>query len=58
MADQKKVDEILRKAREALKEQPEVSDADFMAEFEVSDAEYKRGFTLPGVGMKKTKGKK
>jgi hypothetical protein len=33
-----------------LKKRPEISDEEFMAEFEVSDEEYKIGLVLPGIG--------
>jgi hypothetical protein len=47
---QKRVDEITRKFQENLKKRPVVSDEDFMKETEVSDEEYKKGFTFPGPG--------
>jgi hypothetical protein len=46
---QKKSDEITRKFKRNLMMRPVVSDKDFMAETEVSDADYKRGMTLPGT---------
>jgi hypothetical protein len=45
---QKQSDEISRKVREILKKRPEISDEEFMAETEVSDAEYAKGFTFLG----------
>ena len=45
---QQRVDETHRKFKEALKKRPEVSDEEFLAETEVGDEQYKRGFILPG----------
>lgn len=53
MVDQKKVDEIVRAVKEELKKNPEVSDKDFMDEFEASAADYARGIILPAGGKKK-----
>ena len=49
-AAQKQQEEILKRFNEAMKKQPEISDEEFMAEFEVSDEEYGVGFVLPGIG--------
>ena len=49
-AEQKEFAEILKRFHEELKKCPEVSDEDFMAEFEVSDDEYDMGIVLPGIG--------
>ena len=43
-------EEILKRCREELKKQPEVSDEEFMAEFGVSDEEYDFGIVMPAVG--------
>jgi HSP20 family molecular chaperone IbpA len=43
-------EEALKRFHEELKKRPKVSDEEFMAEFEVSDEEYKLGLVLPGVG--------
>lgn len=42
--------EMLKRFREALEKQPEMSDEEFMAEFEASDEDYKIGIVLPGIG--------
>ena len=49
-AAQKRQEEFLKRFHEALKKRPEISDEEFMAEFEVSDEQYKIGFVLPGTG--------
>jgi len=49
-AAQKLLKEFQQRFREAMKKQPEISDEEFMAEFEVSDEEYRIGFVLPGIG--------
>ena len=53
-----KDDDFQRRRREAkkrfdarLKKRPRISDEEFMAETEVSDEQYARGLTLPGVGQ-------
>ena len=58
MVDQAKVDAIVKAVKAGVKANPEVSDKEFLAEYEVSDEDYRRGFSLPGVGMQKPKGKK
>jgi len=45
--------EALTRFNEELKKQPEISDAEFMAEFEVSDEQCSIGLVLPGVGNSK-----
>ena len=45
---QKRSDERRRKFKRNLQMRPVVSDEDFLKETEVSDADYKRGMTLPG----------
>jgi HSP20 family molecular chaperone IbpA len=52
-ASQKQLEEALKRFHEELKKRPEVSDEEFMAEFEVSEEEYKIGLVLPGVGSDK-----
>jgi HSP20 family molecular chaperone IbpA len=52
-ASQKQQEEALKRFHEELKKRPEVSDEEFMAEFEVSEEEYKIGLVLPGVGSDK-----
>jgi HSP20 family molecular chaperone IbpA len=52
-ASQKQLEETLKRFHEELKKRPEVSDEEFMAEFEVSEEEYKIGLVLPGVGSDK-----
>ncbi len=49
-AQQKQLEEDQKRFQEELKKQPEISDEDFMAEFEASDEEYKIGLVLPGIG--------
>lgn len=50
-ADQKKwLEEMHQRFLEELEKLPEISDEEFMAEFEVSDEEYRMGFVLPGIG--------
>jgi HSP20 family molecular chaperone IbpA len=49
-AVQKQQEEALKRFHEELKKRPEISDEEFMAEFEVSDEEYKIGLVLPGIG--------
>ena len=49
-AAQKRQREMLKRFNEELRKQPEISDEEFMAEFEVSDKEYKIGIVLPGIG--------
>ena len=49
-AEKMQQQEALRRLQEELKKQPEISDEEFMAEFEVSDEEYKIGIVLPGIG--------
>jgi hypothetical protein len=49
-ASQKQLEETLKRFHEELKKRPEVSDEEFMAEFEVSEEEYKIGLVLPGIG--------
>ena len=49
-AAQKQQEEMLKRFHEELKKQPEISDEEFMAEFEVSDEEYGVGLVLPGIG--------
>lgn len=46
---QKRVDERHRRFKRNLQMRPVVSDKDFMAETEVSDEDYKKGLTLPGL---------
>lgn len=43
----------MKKFDEALKKRPEISDADFMAETEVSDEQYAIGLVLPCLGSEK-----
>ena len=43
---------MIKRFHEELKKQPELSDEEFMAEFEVSDEQYKIGLVLPGLGIK------
>lgn len=45
-----KLEEMQKRFHEEMKKQPEISDEEFMAEFEVSNEEYKMGFVLPGIG--------
>jgi HSP20 family molecular chaperone IbpA len=52
-ASQTQLEETLKRFHEELKKRPEVSDEEFMAEFEVSEEEYKIGLVLPGVGSDK-----
>ena len=40
-AAQKQQEEFLKRFHEELKKQPEISDEEFMAEFEASDEQYK-----------------
>ena len=49
-AAQKQQEEFLKRFHEELKKRPEISDEEFMAEFEVSDEQYKIGLVLPGIG--------
>jgi hypothetical protein len=49
-AQQKQQEGALKRFHDELKKQPEISDEEFMAEFEVSDEEYKLGLVLPGIG--------
>jgi hypothetical protein len=49
-AKEKEVEEILKRFHEEQKKGGPISDEDFMAEFEVSDEEYKLGLVLPGIG--------
>jgi HSP20 family molecular chaperone IbpA len=49
-AAQKQQEEALKRFHKELKKRPEISDEEFMAEFEVSDEEYKIGLVLPGIG--------
>ncbi len=49
---QREREEFKRRFYEELRKHPEVSDEEFMAEFEVSDEEYERGFVIPGIGKK------
>jgi HSP20 family molecular chaperone IbpA len=49
-AEQKEQDEFLKRFHEELKKRPVISDEEFMAEFEVSDEQYKIGLVLPGIG--------
>ena len=51
--NQRQRDEFMKRYRQALKERPEVSDEEFLAETEVSDEEYKRGFGLIISGLKR-----
>ena len=53
-AAQKRQEEFLKRFHEELKKQPEISDEEFMAEFEVSDEEYKIGLVLPGISNKRS----
>lgn len=46
----KQQEEALTRFHEELQKQPEISDEEFMAEFEASDEEYKFGLVLPGMG--------
>ena len=48
-AAQRRQREMLKRFHEELKKQPEISDEDFMAEFEASDEEYTIGIVLPGI---------
>ena len=50
MEKQKTVDELVAEVLADVAKQPEISDEDFMAEYEASDAEYGIGIVLPGVG--------
>ncbi len=52
LEEQRQVDDLVTRFRKALKERPEISDEEFMAETEVSDEEYARGFgvILSGSG--------
>jgi HSP20 family molecular chaperone IbpA len=52
LAAQKRQEEFLKRFHEELKRQPEISDEEFMAEFEVSDEQYKIGLVLPGISNK------
>ena len=45
--------EFIKQFDEALKKRPEISDADFMAETEVSDEQYAIGLVLPCIGSEK-----
>jgi HSP20 family molecular chaperone IbpA len=45
-------EEALKRFQEELRKQPEVSDEEFMAEFEVSDEQYEIGLVLPGFSTK------
>ena len=47
---QQQLEEIRIRFNQAMKQQPEISDEEFMAEFEVSDEEYGVGLVLPGIG--------
>lgn len=42
-------EELLQRFHEELKKQPEISDEQFMAEFEASDEEYRIGFAWTGL---------
>ena len=44
----RQVKELVEGTLKNLRERPEVSDEEFLAETEVSDQEYQKGFTLPG----------
>ena len=48
-ADQQKLEEFMKRYREALRKQPTMSDEEFMAETEVSDEQYAIGLVLPAV---------
>jgi hypothetical protein len=43
----------MERFRKELERRPEISDEEFMAETEVSDEEYTKGFTLPGPPERK-----
>jgi len=44
--EQQRLEAALKRFQEELAKQPEISDEDFMAEFEVSDEEYEQGLAL------------
>ena len=44
----RQVKELVEGTLKNLRERPEVIDEEFLAETEVSDQEYQKGFTLPG----------
>jgi HSP20 family molecular chaperone IbpA len=52
-ARQKQQEKALKRFQEELKKRPKISDEEFMAEFEVSDEQYKIGLVLPGIGNDK-----
>lgn len=47
------LEDFQRRFEAELKKQPEISDEDFMAEYEASDAEYGIGVTLPAPAKNK-----
>lgn len=49
-AEQKDFEEVMKRFHEEMRKCPEVSDEEFMAEFEVSDEDYKIGLVLPAIG--------
>ncbi|GAB5452544.1 MAG: hypothetical protein Hals2KO_28720 [Halioglobus sp.] len=44
---QRELELLMRRFFDERRKQPEISDEEFMAEFEVSDEEYAIGFVLP-----------
>lgn len=48
--EDRELKEFVKGVRKNIKERPEVSDEEFMAETEVSDEQYKMGLTLPVPG--------